>query len=186
MGDTNTCTTRRLAASAVVSHISSCSTRLGYKLAVWSSPSPAHRCLLSLYFVPLQVLARVRGADFLHSFAISRAHTSPDCPRTMMESMDRHSDKIEDETVEAVSSHVTDRDLHGEFTPEEQKQIIQRIDRRLVVTLGVLYCVSLMDRTNLGAAVIAGMGTELRLLGDRYVSWPGLGNRAPADDSVLA
>jgi hypothetical protein len=48
-------------------------------------------------------------------------------------------------------------DVHiAEFTPEEQKNIIHRIDRRLVTTLGVLYMCSLMDRTNLGAANIAG------------------------------
>lgn len=34
----------------------------------------------------------------------------------------------------------------SEYTPEEQKRIIQRIDRRLVTTVGVMYCVSLMDR----------------------------------------
>jgi hypothetical protein len=43
-----------------------------------------------------------------------------------------------------------------EFTPREQKKIIHRVDRRLVVTVGVLYCISLMDRTNLSAASIAG------------------------------
>jgi hypothetical protein len=43
-----------------------------------------------------------------------------------------------------------------EFTPAEQKNIIHRIDRRLVLTVGVLYCVSLMDRTNLSSANIAG------------------------------
>jgi MFS family permease len=43
-----------------------------------------------------------------------------------------------------------------EFSPREQKKIIHRIDRRLVVTVGVLYCISLMDRTNLSAAAIAG------------------------------
>jgi len=42
------------------------------------------------------------------------------------------------------------------FTPEEQRAIIWRIDRRLVLTLGFLYMISLMDRTNLGAAAIAG------------------------------
>lgn len=42
------------------------------------------------------------------------------------------------------------------FTPEEQRRIIHRIDRRLVVTVGVMYCISLMDRTNLSAAQIAG------------------------------
>jgi MFS family permease len=55
-----------------------------------------------------------------------------------------------------------------EFSPEEQKKIIRRVDRRLVVTLGVLYCCSLMDRTNLGAANIAGMAKGLNLIGDRY------------------
>jgi sugar phosphate permease len=54
------------------------------------------------------------------------------------------------------------------FTPEEQKKIIKRIDRRLVLTLGFLYCVSLMDRTNLGIAVVAGMGVDLVLSGNRY------------------
>jgi hypothetical protein len=42
------------------------------------------------------------------------------------------------------------------FSEAEQKAIIRRIDRRLVTTLGLLYCASLMDRTNLGSAAIAG------------------------------
>jgi hypothetical protein len=39
-----------------------------------------------------------------------------------------------------------------------------------VLTVGAMYCVSLMDRTNLGAANIAGMGKDLLLIGNRYVS----------------
>ncbi len=54
------------------------------------------------------------------------------------------------------------------FTPEEQRKIIHRVDRRLVLTLGFMYCVSLMDRTNTGIAVIAGMGVDLVLIKDRY------------------
>ncbi|KAK4143042.1 general substrate transporter [Dichotomopilus funicola] len=54
------------------------------------------------------------------------------------------------------------------FTPEEQKKIIRRVDRRLVLTVGAMYCISLMDRTNLGAVNIAGMGKDLVLVGDRY------------------
>jgi hypothetical protein len=42
------------------------------------------------------------------------------------------------------------------FTPVEQRKIIRRVDRRLVTTLGLLYSVSLMDRTNLGNVAIAG------------------------------
>ncbi|KAF1838431.1 MFS general substrate transporter [Decorospora gaudefroyi] len=54
------------------------------------------------------------------------------------------------------------------FTPEEQKKIIRRVDLRLIPTLGCMYCVSLMDRTNLGVAMVAGMGVDLKLTGERY------------------
>lgn len=60
-------------------------------------------------------------------------------------------------------------DESGGFTEEEQRSIIKRIDRRLVLTVGVLYCVSLMDRVNMSAANIAGMSKELVLTGFRYV-----------------
>jgi hypothetical protein len=39
-----------------------------------------------------------------------------------------------------------------------------------VLTDGAMYCVSLIDRTNLAAASIAGMTVDLRLVGGRYVS----------------
>ncbi|KAH7391040.1 major facilitator superfamily domain-containing protein [Phaeosphaeria sp. MPI-PUGE-AT-0046c] len=54
-------------------------------------------------------------------------------------------------------------ELESEFTLREQRKIIHRVDRRLVVTVGVLYCISLMDRTNLSAASIAGMNDDLKL-----------------------
>ena len=54
-----------------------------------------------------------------------------------------------------------------EFTPEEQRAITRKIDYRLVPTLGFMYFVSLMDRTNTGIAVVAGMGVDLVLIGDR-------------------
>ncbi|KAF2129814.1 MFS general substrate transporter [Dothidotthia symphoricarpi CBS 119687] len=54
------------------------------------------------------------------------------------------------------------------FTPEQQKKIIRKVDMRLIPTLGFMYMVSLMDRTNLGVAVVAGMGVDLKLIGNRY------------------
>lgn len=56
------------------------------------------------------------------------------------------------------------------FTEAEQRSIIRRVDRRLVITVGAMYCVSLMDRTNMSAANIAGMSAELNLIDNRYVS----------------
>ncbi len=58
-----------------------------------------------------------------------------------------------------------------EFSPQEAKRIIARIDRRLVTVTGIMYCISVMDRTNLGAAYIAGLGKDLQLtIMNRYVS----------------
>ncbi|KAL3445397.1 phthalate transporter [Aspergillus insuetus] len=59
-------------------------------------------------------------------------------------------------------------DIINGFSASEQRRIVRRIDRRLVVTLGVLYCVSLMDRSNLGGAAIAGMTVDMNLIGSRY------------------
>lgn len=60
------------------------------------------------------------------------------------------------ESLQCTTTQAADNAAIDAFTPAEQKKIIRKIDRRLVPTLGLLYCASLMDRTNLGAAAIAG------------------------------
>ncbi|KAH8888091.1 phthalate transporter [Thozetella sp. PMI_491] len=54
------------------------------------------------------------------------------------------------------------------YSPAEERQIMRRIDTRLVFTCGLLYCISLIDRTNLSAAAIAGMNSDLNLIEYRY------------------
>ena len=66
-----------------------------------------------------------------------------------------HVGMMEDAERSPTKASVDDEFASG-FTPEEQRKLIHRIDRRLVVTVGVLYCISLMDRTNLSAAAVAG------------------------------
>ncbi|KAL4932358.1 putative phthalate transporter [Aspergillus undulatus] len=74
-------------------------------------------------------------------------------------------EKIEDAKQPALN----DVDYDEEFTPAEQKRIIRRIDYRLVTITGLAYCVSLMDRTNLSMAAVAGMVVDLELyVGYRY------------------
>lgn len=64
-------------------------------------------------------------------------------------------DQKEDiECVESQSPPAVDDDLG--FTPREQRHIIHKIDRRLILGLGLLFAASLIDRTNLGNAAIAG------------------------------
>ncbi|KAF3005863.1 hypothetical protein E8E13_009023 [Curvularia kusanoi] len=71
------------------------------------------------------------------------------------------------ERIDSAESKLNN-DRINTFTPEEQKKIIRKVDLRLIPTLGFMYCVSLMDRTNLGVAMVAGMGTDLKLTGERY------------------
>jgi len=67
-----------------------------------------------------------------------------------------------------ISDAASDDAILAEFSPEEERRIMRKIDVRLVLTVGFMYCISLMDRTNLSAANIAGMAVELKLIGYRY------------------
>lgn len=63
---------------------------------------------------------------------------------------------IYDDRIEDVAQKTPSSVEEEEFTAEEQRKIIKRIDLRLVTMTGLAYCISLMDRTNLSAAAIAG------------------------------
>jgi hypothetical protein len=71
-----------------------------------------------------------------------------------------HKVDLEKDALEAKktssSDTASDHAILSEFSRAEEKRIIHRVDRRLVVTVGFMYCISLMDRTNLSAANIAG------------------------------
>lgn len=55
-------------------------------------------------------------------------------------------------------------DADSEFSPAEGRKIIHKIDRRLVYILGIMYCVSLIDRANLPNAAIVSWEKECVLL----------------------
>ncbi|ELR03827.1 hypothetical protein VC83_04718 [Pseudogymnoascus destructans] len=83
---------------------------------------------------------------------------------------DMEKTSIHDKPIVATSPGYEDPRISC-FTYKEQRRIIHRVDRRLVLTLGAMYCISLMDRTNLSAANIAGMSVDLKFKAtgvDRY------------------
>jgi sugar phosphate permease len=81
--------------------------------------------------------------------------------------MARQTEKLDAQHLEENGSDDWSRE-ETEFTPKEQSKIIHRVDRRLVTTTGFMYCISLMDRTNLSNAAIAGMTKDLKLIDYRY------------------
>jgi hypothetical protein len=87
-------------------------------------------------------------------------------------SLEKQNDTHVEEALTRKSKEIpNDDEFDAEFTPEEWRKIKRRIDRRLIVTCGFMYTISVMDRNNVGAAAIAGLTTELELnIGYRYVS----------------
>ncbi|KAI1434389.1 major facilitator superfamily domain-containing protein [Xylaria sp. CBS 124048] len=81
-------------------------------------------------------------------------------------------DNASDKEIEAVYHNETAQsnmaDEAEEVTEREGRKIIHRIDRRLLVTVGFMYCISLIDRTNVSLAAIAGLIQDLSLTGNRY------------------
>lgn len=70
-------------------------------------------------------------------------------------------EKIIQDGREAVqedsSSDFTDHDsILNELKPVETKRVTHRVDRRLASALGVIYCISLVVRLNMGNANVAG------------------------------
>jgi enoyl-[acyl-carrier-protein] reductase (NADH) len=82
--------------------------------------------------------------------------TISDLEKYNVEHLDNHHEK-------KLASTNSEENILAEFTEAEIRKIKHRIDRRLVTTVGFMYCISLMDRTNLSAAAIAGMTAELKL-----------------------
>lgn len=76
------------------------------------------------------------------------------------------------ENIEDASKRQSPGGNDCELTSDEKRKIIRKIDCRLVIMLGAMYCVSLIDRTNLSNAAIAGMTSDLNLNeGFRYVCY---------------
>lgn len=80
---------------------------------------------------------------------------------------------LEESTSTSSSKTSSSSPSNGEssfpFTPQDQKRIIRHIDLRVVLLLGAMYAVSLIDRSQIGLAMISGMGTDLQLtVGARY------------------
>ncbi|KAI9373442.1 major facilitator superfamily domain-containing protein [Aspergillus egyptiacus] len=72
------------------------------------------------------------------------------------------------EAVQLEKGKTDDGPVYG-IDEAHQKRVMRRVDLRLLPILGIMYSISLIDRTNLGLAYVAGMEEELGLaVGSRY------------------
>lgn len=70
--------------------------------------------------------------------------------------MSHDPEKVTLDSVERTITEASNDARINQFSAQEQKKIVRKVDRRLVLTLGALYACSLLDRTNLGSVNIAG------------------------------
>lgn len=69
--------------------------------------------------------------------------------------------------------HKTFKDIDEGFDPKEVKRIVRKVDLHLIPILAAMYCISLIDRTNLSMARSANgkiMNRELKLDQGNYYS----------------
>ncbi|KAI9815352.1 MAG: hypothetical protein M1832_005490, partial [Thelocarpon impressellum] len=54
------------------------------------------------------------------------------------------------------------------YTPDEERAVVRKFDRRVVLLMALLYMLSFLDRSNIGNAGIAGLKADLHLDDDRF------------------
>ncbi|GFF54656.1 uncharacterized transporter C1002.16c [Aspergillus udagawae] len=66
--------------------------------------------------------------------------------------------------------HLQDAEQIPQFTPEQEKRVLRKMDLRLIPMLSVLYLLAFLDRGNIGNAKIEGLVEDLGLTSQEY-SW---------------
>jgi len=54
------------------------------------------------------------------------------------------------------------------YTPDEERAVVKKFDRRLVLFVALLYMLSFLDRSNIGNAQIAGLAQDLNISSNQY------------------
>jgi len=86
---------------------------------------------------------------------------------------DEHSEKPEIANIEDVEHQKEQVEARlNRFTHEEEEAVIRKLDWHLMPLIFVLYSLSVLDRSNLGNAKIAGMSKDIDIAGNRY-AWLG-------------
>ncbi|KAK4046707.1 hypothetical protein OIV83_005910 [Microbotryomycetes sp. JL201] len=77
--------------------------------------------------------------------------------------------RLDDKPTQFFKEEASLDAVESQFDPAEERKIVSKIDRRLLVILGALYAISLIDRNNISIARVVGMAKDLQLtVGMRY------------------
>nr|CAF06076.1 related to nicotinamide mononucleotide permease [Neurospora crassa] len=74
----------------------------------------------------------------------------------------RGTSKFPDLDDESVSTTTSGKSVQLRYTPDEERAVVNKFDRKLVLFVALLYMLSFLDRSNIGNARIAGMEEDLQ------------------------
>lgn len=83
----------------------------------------------------------------------------------MIKSQPRHFEHVYSEDPLSAQP---DEEKEEDFTEAEEKAVLKKLDRRVVLFVALLYLLSFLDRSNIGNARIAGLEKDLKLEGEQY------------------
>jgi hypothetical protein len=77
-------------------------------------------------------------------------------------------EKMRMEELEEVDLEGEEESFEGIWTVQEEKRVIKKMDRKVVLFVALLYLLSFLDRSNIGNARIAGLERDLQLSSAQY------------------
>lgn len=72
------------------------------------------------------------------------------------------------EDLEHEDAYHSETEHSLDFTDVEEKKVLKKLDRRVVLFVALLYLLSFLDRSNIGNARIAGLEKDLKLTSEQY------------------
>ncbi len=99
-----------------------------------------------------------------HTHRSAKATASHDDPTDSSPSPDR---AIPNEK-ESIDQYAADPESHIDFSHINQKEVLRKMDLRLIPMLALLYLLSFLDRGNIGNARIEGLVEDLNMTGPQY------------------
>ncbi|TVY42391.1 putative ABC transporter ATP-binding protein [Lachnellula occidentalis] len=77
-------------------------------------------------------------------------------------------EEYEDDSGRRRRASVSTAQSYQLYTPDEERVVVRKFDRKLVLFVALLYMLSFLDRSNIGNAKIAGLDLDLELDSNRY------------------
>ncbi|KAL8661757.1 MAG: hypothetical protein Q9202_005319 [Teloschistes flavicans] len=117
------------------------------------------------------------AASPIQGLALKETFELQDVPQSPTRRPKHHHDEqpqLDAAETDSIDSHDSEDQDHlsrrhsRSFTPDEERAVVRKFDRHLVLFIALLYMLGFLDRSNVGNARIAGMSEDLSISSSQY------------------